>query len=212
MQRLSAHTPTGLGSLLAITVSVVATGTDAEHAALHAAWPPVPMIFAEGALHFASFSKHAVAFPKLSRSIFIPAGSVKRRNLHLLRTHRLCCQRSVAATKPASAAITDPVMKAAGRPEMKSPGVADMACTDATMAMPRAPPICWSICNRPDAAPVSASGTASMMVTVPGANTSAIPVAWMTRGISTPPQIATVSAQPCKERQAQSNQRAPRDQ
>ena len=50
-----------------------------EHPALHADRPDPPVAFDEGVLHFAPFAKYAVAFPRMSRSIFTRASSARSR-------------------------------------------------------------------------------------------------------------------------------------
>src|SRR5215469_12890593 len=50
-----------------------------KHPALHTDRPEAPMAFDEGILHFWPFAKYAVAFPRMSRSIFTRASSARKR-------------------------------------------------------------------------------------------------------------------------------------
>ena len=60
-------------------VRVVSGHADTEHPALHRDRPHAPVPPNEGVLHFWPFAKYAVAFPKISRSIFTLANSARRR-------------------------------------------------------------------------------------------------------------------------------------
>ena len=48
---------------------VIPGDADFEHPALHRDRPDAPVALDEGVLHFASFAKFAVAFPRMSRSL-----------------------------------------------------------------------------------------------------------------------------------------------
>src|SRR3974377_2158820 len=50
-----------------------------QHPALHANRPDLPMTLDEGILHFWPLAKYAVAFPRMSRSIFTRASSARKR-------------------------------------------------------------------------------------------------------------------------------------
>src|SRR6516162_5161078 len=52
---------------------------DLEHPALHTDRPDPPMAFNKGVFHFWPFAKYAVAFPRMSRSIFTRASSARKR-------------------------------------------------------------------------------------------------------------------------------------
>src|SRR6516164_8990863 len=50
-----------------------------KHPTLHTDRPEAPMAFDEGILHFWPLAKYAVAFPRMSRSIFTRASSARKR-------------------------------------------------------------------------------------------------------------------------------------
>jgi hypothetical protein len=58
---------------------VVARGAYAEHMALHPDRPDPLVTLNKGILHFCTFAKYAVAFPKMSRSIVTRANSARKR-------------------------------------------------------------------------------------------------------------------------------------
>jgi hypothetical protein len=60
-------------------VLVLASHADLQHPALHRDRPHAPVALDEGVLHFAAFAKYAVAFPRMSRSIFTRASSARSR-------------------------------------------------------------------------------------------------------------------------------------
>jgi hypothetical protein len=64
---------------LAHEVLVVPGHADLQHPALHRDRPHAPVALDEGVLHFAAFAKYAVAFPRMSRSIFTRASSARSR-------------------------------------------------------------------------------------------------------------------------------------
>src|SRR5580698_9325072 len=60
-------------------VFMVARHAHPQHRALHADGPHPPIPFDKGVLHFRSFAKYAVAFPRMSRSILTRASSARNR-------------------------------------------------------------------------------------------------------------------------------------
>jgi hypothetical protein len=58
---------------------VIASHTHPEHLALHADRPQAPVASNQGVLHFCPLAKYAIAFPKMSRSIFTRASSARKR-------------------------------------------------------------------------------------------------------------------------------------
>src|SRR5438105_4345068 len=64
---------------LANKVLVISAHADSQHPALHGNRPDAPVALDEGVLHFEPFAKYAVAFPRMSRSIFTRASSALSR-------------------------------------------------------------------------------------------------------------------------------------
>src|SRR5216684_894903 len=58
---------------------VIAARAHPQHLALHRHRPAPPMAFDPGVLHSDSFAKYAVAFFRMSRSIFVRASSARKR-------------------------------------------------------------------------------------------------------------------------------------
>src|SRR5208282_4336602 len=58
---------------------VVAGDAHPEHMALHADRPQAPVASNQGVLHFCPLAKYAIAFPRMSRSIFTRASSARKR-------------------------------------------------------------------------------------------------------------------------------------
>src|ERR1017187_9951384 len=57
-----------------------------QNSALHADRPHPPVISNKGVLHFWPFAKYAVAFPRMSRSIFTRANSARNRLISICST------------------------------------------------------------------------------------------------------------------------------
>ena len=71
--------PDPLLSGAANEVLVVSGHTDLQYPALHRNRPHTPVALYEGVLQIDPFAKYAVAFPRMSRSIFTRANSARSR-------------------------------------------------------------------------------------------------------------------------------------
>ncbi len=78
-QRVVAQVAPLRSTCLAHEVFVVPGHAHLQHPALHRERPFTPVTLDEGVLHFAAFAKYAVAFPRMSRSIFTRASSARSR-------------------------------------------------------------------------------------------------------------------------------------
>ncbi len=58
---------------------MIAGHTDSEHAALYFDRPLPAIASNQGVLHFCPLAKYAIAFPRMSRSIFTRASSARQR-------------------------------------------------------------------------------------------------------------------------------------
>ena len=80
MARLNHPTP-------ANQVFVVTGHAHPQNSALHADRPHPPVTLNKGVLHFGPFAKYAVAFPRMSRSIFTRANSARKRLISICSAH-----------------------------------------------------------------------------------------------------------------------------
>jgi len=71
-----------------------------QHPALHTNRPDPPMAFNKGVSHFWPFANYAVAFPRMSRSIFTRASSARRRLISICSAVTLPCRRPLSAARP----------------------------------------------------------------------------------------------------------------
>src|ERR1035441_5862110 len=72
-----------------------------QNSALHADRPHPPVISNKGVLHFWPFAKYAVAFPRMSRSIFTRANSARNRLISICSTpYRLAAGRTLQPSFP----------------------------------------------------------------------------------------------------------------
>jgi len=78
-QRVVAQVAALIATGSAYKVFVVSGCTDLQNPALHRDGPHAPVALDEGVLHFDAFAKYAVAFPRMSRSIFTRASSARSR-------------------------------------------------------------------------------------------------------------------------------------
>ena len=76
-----------------------------QHPALHSNRPDALMAFNGGILHFWPFAKNAVAFPRMSRSIFTRASSARSRLISICSAVT-SLRRLVSSSFPARCAFT----------------------------------------------------------------------------------------------------------
>jgi hypothetical protein len=72
-QRLITQMPTGSYFTPPCQVFMISRHAHPQNSALHADRPHPPVTLNKGVLHFWPFAKYAVAFPRMSRSIFTRA-------------------------------------------------------------------------------------------------------------------------------------------
>jgi len=80
--------------------------THLKHPALHRNRPFTPVSLNEGVLHFAAFAKYAVAFPKMSRSIFTRANPARSRLISICSA--LTTFLSIPVSLPARLGLVQP--------------------------------------------------------------------------------------------------------